>query len=85
MDRIMSIAPSELRPEGSKVHELMEISFARIRAALSGDTLPPSPNPPGRYPNIAAFATECLNDACGHETCKRCYDHCVNLKCEKEA
>jgi hypothetical protein len=55
MDRIMSIAPSELRPEGSKVHELMEISFARIRAALNGDTLPPSPNPPGRYPNVAAY------------------------------
>ena len=52
---VLSIAPSELRPEGSKVHELMEISFARIRAALNGDTLPPSPNPPGRYPNVAAY------------------------------
>lgn len=59
MDRIMSIAPSELRPERSKVHELMEISFARIRAALSGDVLTTTPNPPGRYPNVAAFGEPC--------------------------
>jgi hypothetical protein len=60
MDRIMSIAPSELRPERSKVHELMELSFARIRAALSGDMLPTTtPNPPGRYPNVAAFGEPC--------------------------
>lgn len=44
MDRIMSIAPSELRPEGSKVHELMELSFARIRAALSGEVPTTTPN-----------------------------------------
>jgi hypothetical protein len=58
IDMMRSIAVNELRPEGSKVHELMELSFARVREALNGDNLGPSPNPPGRYPNVEAFPPE---------------------------
>ena len=54
----------------------------KIDSALFGDSLS-EPNPPGFHPNLSAFATECLNDCCGHATCPKCFDHCVRLECEK--